>query len=180
MLTERETQTTLEVVMREGRLIIPENEWKLVMELRTALISKFGGYTEIAATGGWKDPNGLTHLDPSIAFDVAYEQNTLNDETFFHLAQWAATAFKQEAIYLRYPNGFVQFVDKHSNMENGRPIDAYAELYDGQFTGILDAANTLIDPAQTSGTRIAAFDYLNRASDRHRDTGKKALIHAAE
>ena len=108
--------------LREARIILPttDNNGNTLEHVKRALemelAKTFGGYTIImTGRGGWMDP----HNDNSFArhaiteaiwiIDVAVEDGPLQLELFI-IARNLKIAARQDAIYLRLPNGEVHFV----------------------------------------------------------------------
>lgn len=101
--------------MREARLILPNadndgqplsfaHDW-----LKGELIGAFGGYTATPSQGGWRSPNGTIYEEPGTAYDIACDDGC--DAYLRGLAQRIGRLARQQAVYLRQPNGVVEIVD---------------------------------------------------------------------
>lgn len=103
--------------LREARIVLPEfgNDGSPlcgaggpVTRLEGMLVKLFGGYTRTEGVGAYMNGGGHTITESVIVYDVACyptQKGLLRTlaETFAHEA-------KQEAVYLRYPDGIVEFV----------------------------------------------------------------------
>lgn len=148
--------------MKEARLILPRDVPLVrALDVEEKLYANFGGFTQTTANGVWKSPSGEKLAESVTVIDVVYEQNTANDMILFTIAQTFLHDAHQIEVYLRYGNGTIQFIRENSSMDNGRPNEAYHP----DFAGIIDAVDQLIDPAQTPGTRVAAFEYIHHTLD---------------
>jgi len=146
--------------MREARLIFPVNgTGHAGIFAEETLYNHFHGSTHHTGTGRWRNPEGHLEEETVRIIDVAYTQNTENDLILFNVAKAFSIDAVQTEVYLRYGNGYVQFVNAHSIMDNGRDT----EFYSPDFAGVVDAVNQLIDDGQTPGTRVAAFEFLRVA-----------------
>lgn len=101
--------------MREARLILPnrDNDGNTLAQchayLKGALIGAFGGYTATPSQGGWKGPDGRIYEEAGTAYDVAVADGC--ESYLRELAGNIGRMARQEAVYLRQPNGVVEIVD---------------------------------------------------------------------
>lgn len=148
--------------MKEARIILPINvSLPDIRKVEEVLIGNFGGYTKSEGKGAWRSPSGEVLNENVYILDIAYDQNTGNDMVLHTVAQTFLQEAHQIEVYLRYGNGWVQMVRQSGGMDNGRPNEAYHP----DFAGIVDAADQLIDPEQTPGTRVSAFEYIHHSLD---------------
>lgn len=103
---------------REGRLILPvpaDGSLNAVnRELRRELAQRFGGYTMTTGQGGWVSPTGELVEEPVAIYDVAIRDGAVERDDLWQLAHVYRGKAKQEAVYLRFPDGRVFLVDKAS------------------------------------------------------------------
>ena len=97
--------------MREAQIILPQTMTaQPAIELRKALLATFGGYTEHAATGAWRDPaTEIVHRDHHTVFTVAGEPWQWHEVA--GAAITAGRMAKQVCIYVRDFDGFIHFLD---------------------------------------------------------------------
>ena len=96
--------------MREYVIILPRTEAYACEWLRTQLLDLFGGYTEHEATGAWRAPNDEVIYDDNSVFTVATDRLDAMTE-FRHLALTAGRIGNQQSVYLKSPEGLVEFVE---------------------------------------------------------------------
>lgn len=105
-------------MLKEARIVMPDfpldghPDPKAHSVLKAALVNTFGGYTASHGTGGWMAPDGRLMMDSVAIYDVAINAERGTD--LAQLAQIAATAgraLKQQAVYVRYPDGDVEIMD---------------------------------------------------------------------
>lgn len=103
--------------LQEARLIVPDQEdihasARVIRETRSALIREFGGFTSFRIAGGWADATGREYFEGGTAFDVAVNLDNTGaaEKTLYALARKIAVDANQQAVYLRYPSGLVEFV----------------------------------------------------------------------
>lgn len=107
--------------MREARLILPnaDNDAKPLTAahawLKGELIGAFGGYTATPSQGGWRGPDGRIYEEAGTAYDIACEEDGACAAYLRKLAQRIGRMARQEAVYLRQPNGVVEIVDTHGD-----------------------------------------------------------------
>jgi hypothetical protein len=101
--------------MKEARIVMPENtginESVVHTALTQELLEAFGGFTSHRGQGAWLD-NGKTVWDDVVIYDIACDEN--RDYTYdklFEIAQRAGRALDQQAVYIRYPDGFVEIAN---------------------------------------------------------------------
>lgn len=99
--------------MREARIILPvvDGGLDVLNSCMTELAEAFGGFTLLTGVGGWIKDGEVVEDDNAI-FDIACDEN--KDWTFDRLLQIAtkhANLLKQDAVYIRYPDGCVEIVD---------------------------------------------------------------------
>ncbi len=96
----------------EARIILPvrDNDGKglsqVAIDFRARLIDTFGGYTEIAAFGGYQGTSRQTELVR--VFSIACDACAYSD--LIGLASWLARVARQDCVYLRAPSGRVYLV----------------------------------------------------------------------
>lgn len=102
--------------MKEARLIVPvhyndgtEANGPNVM-VQDWLVGVFGGFTLTEGKGGWRDPKGNTVTEPVNVYDVAMADNAEAISHLFEIARKVKNVMEQQAVYVRLPNGLVQFV----------------------------------------------------------------------
>ena len=95
--------------MREFTIILPRDIPSASTNLRTTLLDAFGGYTEHEATGAWRDEfTGKVYYDHNSVFTVgAFVEHTAKIR---EIAAQAGREAKQESVYIRMPDGAVEFV----------------------------------------------------------------------
>lgn len=110
--------------MREAQIILPlppgGASWDEVQEntrahhqLKDMLLRHFNGYTSTLVSGAWRDSAGRTWPDESVAYTVAMEPTTDNEQVMRTAASWAGQAASQQCVYLRQASGEVEFVSCH-------------------------------------------------------------------
>lgn len=111
-------------MLKEARIILPFAGSARFMEahrfLADYLTDKFGGYTVSSGRGAWRAPNKIVVRDDVEIYDVAVPGE--RDASWDHLAVAAQTAgwrCGQQCVYLRYPDGSVEFVDCADAAEKG-------------------------------------------------------------
>lgn len=101
--------------MREARIILPlcDNAGQALSsvhaDLKLRLGREFGGWTATPVDGGWAGPLGQIYEDKSLAYDVAVPEDRGHELRC--LARYLAQAARQQCIYLRLPDGHVEFVE---------------------------------------------------------------------
>mgnify|MGYP000665839876 CR=1 FL=1 len=75
--------------------------------LRSALLSRFGGFTEIEGRGQWRDDTGTVHVEKCTIFDVIAETITGTDLCD---ALSRANGHLQQSTYLININGHAEFI----------------------------------------------------------------------
>lgn len=105
--------------MREARIILPvlDNNGATLAHVHTglkrSLCEAFGGYTALASQGGWLDSaTGRLYEEAGIAYDVAVNPiDATHGRRLRAIAAHAAREASQVCVYLRLPNGDVEFVE---------------------------------------------------------------------
>lgn len=103
--------------MREARLILPNvgndgaDLTPVHTTIRRALAERFGGFTAAPVFGGWVSPDGKLYEEAGTAYDAAAPDDTASAEFLRGLARTAGEAARQEAMYLRLPNGEVEIIE---------------------------------------------------------------------
>jgi len=69
------------------------------LEVKQAFAAAFGGYTEIAANGGYLADSGELIEEPVYAIEASYE--AADDELVWRLAERIKTALSQECVMVR-------------------------------------------------------------------------------
>lgn len=104
--------------MREFRMILPvaDNSGQSLeaehRALQTLLCKHFGGYTATQALGGWCPSPGVHQSEHVTVYDVACEWKNyaFEADTLRSLARNIAALAKQKTVYLRLPDGTVEFI----------------------------------------------------------------------
>lgn len=99
-------------MLKEARIVMPFDKDGLSpryqhSNLRNSLVAAFGGFT-VSYGGGWRNDKGETVTDAIAIYDIALEAD--RDSTWdwlFQIAMAAGAELKQEAVYIRYPDGTV-------------------------------------------------------------------------
>lgn len=109
--------------MKEARLVLPNKACNGVCTAATlvclnAVAEKFGGYTQTLGSGLWVSPDGERIAEPVRIVDIAMEENEANGLALYDIADAFREAAKQEAVYVRYASGNVQFVSARSCYED--------------------------------------------------------------
>lgn len=102
--------------MNEAKLIVPmqDNDGEDILSVRdaaiAALIENFGGCTVTAATGYWSN-EGKVQREPVWELVVACEPDALSSAHLRTIAENVARDGRQHTVYLRHPDGAVEFVN---------------------------------------------------------------------
>lgn len=102
--------------MREARIICPErdnsgSDLEVVrLSLARKLCDTFGGCTVSDGQGSWISASGALYREPVKLFDVACEPTKEARIALRRIAQTLKHDARQEAVYLRLPDGTVEFV----------------------------------------------------------------------
>lgn len=111
--------------LREARIILPLHNNKglslapLHLELEQVLLSHFGGFTSFQAKGAIEAPDGPPQRERDVVYDVAMCDN---DTGYLRaIAVWLAQRGEQDCVYVRFPNGTVEFV---SPVDVKLPVEA--------------------------------------------------------
>lgn len=107
----------MESTRKESRIVFPQidNDGTSLKRLQNRfeekIVMKFGGFTLVEGQGGWRSPHSSkTYLEPVWFYDIAVEDCKESELELLKLATWLKKEARQEAIYLRYPNGNVVYV----------------------------------------------------------------------
>lgn len=95
--------------VREARLIIPANTSVQNSEFERDLIHDFGGFTSFEVYGGWFGNSGPEY-EYGTAYDIAVPDNAETYDKLEALTKNVKRRFKQDSVYLRFPNGEVRFI----------------------------------------------------------------------
>lgn len=101
---------------REARIIAPQrdNDGREVeaalQSLEQSLSHSFGGFTRTAGYGGWFD-GGKVVKEAVHVYDVACDLTSDTAVKLRHIAVGLLRDARQQAVYLRYPNGHVEIVE---------------------------------------------------------------------
>jgi hypothetical protein len=77
------------------------------------LMLAFGGYSTSAIKGAWKDPaTNKVYRDESTLYTIAMEDTLVNRENLRTIARQACGRADQITVYVRMPDGEVEFVDR--------------------------------------------------------------------
>lgn len=103
----------------EAKIIIPNvtNDGRsnahVVKNVGKFLGKTFGGCHGYKAEGFWTDPKtDVSYDDPCDILVTGCEDTPVNRGHLWAIAVYACAQAEQEAIYLKYPNGEVVFVEK--------------------------------------------------------------------
>lgn len=97
--------------MREARIIAVAEYEEARLALEHALLAAFGGFTRCETFGAWRDDTGRDHIERGFAYAVACEPTAATENKLRRIAQAYCVAAKQLCVYLRLPNGSVEFVE---------------------------------------------------------------------
>jgi hypothetical protein len=103
--------------MREARIILPGYQRNgapvdshVLPRLEAMIIDAFGGFTCMRGIGAYRMNDGTLKQEPVAIFDIAIKQVSFRSISLHDIALWVANAANQECVYLRHPNGSVEFV----------------------------------------------------------------------
>jgi hypothetical protein len=106
-------------MLGEAKIIIPNvtNDGRSnadVVKYAGSYLGKvFGGCHAYKASGFWTDPKtGISYDDPCDVLVTGCEDTPITRDKLLALAAHVCKLAEQEAIYLKFPNGEVVFVDK--------------------------------------------------------------------
>lgn len=111
-------------MLTEARIILPIEGGTTLLaphtahtSLKSRLMKAFGGYTCYSVHGAWRDPNtGEVLDDASVAYDIVCDPtDELTAPALRKIAGIACNAMMQRCVYLRLPNGNVEFVPNPGN-----------------------------------------------------------------
>jgi hypothetical protein len=103
-------------MFKEYTVILPQhsdegdNTTREIEEITLDALDIFGGYTLGALIqGGWLDPEtAIAHFDASRPLTIAI--NPLREDEFFNFVEVCRVKLNQICMYVRLPDGSVQFV----------------------------------------------------------------------
>lgn len=99
-------------MLKEARIVMPSpaGDGMDHESLRTAIVAAFGGYTCTTGVGAWRPADSDTTIVDKVAiYDVAIEaERDASWDMLFQIAMQAGRDLKQEAVYIRYPDGAVE------------------------------------------------------------------------
>lgn len=107
-------------MLKEARIIIPvadheDRMYRGFMEATRAHMCKcFGGYTETRGSGGWQPPlppNAPVVTEDVYIFDITIDTSGEDNLKLQHIAERVCARMGQSCVYVRWPNGEVQFVE---------------------------------------------------------------------
>lgn len=102
--------------MREAMVICPQADnagWPLdavKAEAVRRMIGTFGGVTVRAAEGHWMDDGGRLYVEPVWELVAACEPGDDASAALRSIAEDIGYSGRQECVYLRHPDGRVEFV----------------------------------------------------------------------
>lgn len=99
----------------EARLILP---WQccdaarhtLVLDVEERLRHLFGSYTRFHAAGSYVMRDGKPMTEQVLVYDIAVTNISATYQQLREIAEHIRVAAEQESVYLRLPNGQVEFV----------------------------------------------------------------------
>lgn len=103
--------------MREAVIILPDVTDSHGQSVRRSFVQPelmlaFGGYTTEQCRGAWVDPaTNKTYRDENIRYTVAMDDTPINRENLRMIARRAGMRGNQITVYVRMPDGEVEFVD---------------------------------------------------------------------
>lgn len=105
------------LILRESRIIFPQSDnngsslrW-LQTRFEDRVVAHFGGFTMSEGKGVWESKlTGKIYFESVWFYDIAVINDENSKRILFEIARWLKNKSKQEAIYLRYPDGEVTFV----------------------------------------------------------------------
>lgn len=141
--------------MREGRLILSGVNGAADRACEHEICNVFGGCTITSGHGHWRRPSDGAMIEDALRIvDIAYVPSAENDAKLYAIAVEYLHASGEDAVYCRYANGYIQLVDRKSDMDNG------VGKFDLSFAGILNAVNVLADKSRPIDERVAAFGFI--------------------
>lgn len=98
---------------KEARIIAVAGYPEAQKNLELRLLRRFGGYTKVASEGAWIDPaTGEIYREPGWIYDVALEDDAEAWASLRGVAKFFCHEAEQICVYLRLPNGQVEFVER--------------------------------------------------------------------
>lgn len=118
--------------MNEAKIILPRHEHTrdATAWLENALLREFGGYTATEGRGAWQSPDGTIMLEPVTVLDVACQRDIPTVQKLRLLAYGAGARAAQQAVYLRLPDGAVEFIDTSIELDKSpsEPVGGFADV----------------------------------------------------
>lgn len=108
--------TALFIEKREARIIAPQRDnagayvTDALQSLEKSLAHYFGGFTRAEGFGGWFDGNNIVQ-EAVYVYDIAADLTSDTAVKLRHIAVALLRDARQQAVYLRYPNGHVEIVE---------------------------------------------------------------------
>lgn len=107
--------------LKEARIIAvvrnPEDLLQL-NSLQNRILEAFGGFTRTQSYGAWRNPEtGEIVYDESYCLDIAVQDTLETRLKLQELAQTWGKATDQVSVYVRYPNGSVDFIETSRDTE---------------------------------------------------------------
>jgi hypothetical protein len=104
---------------QEARIIAPQRHNdgtalhpNLLASFESALCHHFGGFTRAEGFGGWFDQEHNRVVREAVyVYDIACDLSADTAVKLKHLAVNLLRDARQQAVYLRYPSGYVEFVE---------------------------------------------------------------------
>ena len=102
--------------MREAQIILPlaDNNGAAYPDVLDALeqrlIRTFNGFTYAPATGAWVGPHNKLYREAVRVYSIAMEDTRANAAALRSIANLTRMEARQEAVYIRLPDGEVEFV----------------------------------------------------------------------
>lgn len=152
-------------MLREARIVMPYNAARDVRtdhdNLRGDLVGAFGGYTASYGSGAWRNDAGDTVTDVVAIYDVAIEaERDATWDTLFQIAMAAGRELKQEAVYIRYPDGHVEIAQVHGSQPEDR-LGAKVPLGGRRLPAVGEIWET------SCGDKVAVVRSFNRVIGKH-------------
>ncbi len=94
--------------LREARLIVPVGNITVIDRVRDRLVEEFGGYTETIGRGAYMLASRQFACETIHIFDVAILAGGVG--MLQAIAIYVCHAMKQECVYLRHPDGSIEFI----------------------------------------------------------------------
>lgn len=96
--------------MREARLIMPNTDETIHVELRRCLAHTFYGYTASYGTGGWFEGRDTPIEEPIAIYDIAMDNYARNHNRLRGIAILYGRRLEQKAVYVRFADGETEII----------------------------------------------------------------------